>query len=529
MLETSEIDADFFTPAPNTSLATIFSNTQTDRNDENKSLIYVPKTQMALVENHKSAGDVHKETSASQCLFATSVSAYEWVENKYNLQEKLGFAIIKDIKDDVHSLIIYTSEKRTLSLATITSTFVINVKKDVNISYYDNYKKYWLISSAPSKICDIVKCLETFKVSITYLNDVDISSPKDVIDTVNNIPDQLPNNSLDIDTDSSRNQKNKDSILKRMATMGQSVLPPSKNIASKSTDSSDTNEYDHPSLPRHKTVKSLPKKHTTEKNACSGNQYNNELSKILPNTLKIQDSMIPVNIKKLESFHENNIHSLITEQRISNSEIRININRLSDKVEHLCNKTLGGDLQSHSLNYQNEIVNKLLKEYESKIAVYEKFIKLNGLECNLLFTNENEPSSSGKIDSINETEKDKGNQALEINELNKKIDLLTNAFSQMTEKHKQYEEILLKEIDTLKQDLNDKNECLYTITNNVQSIAANSNSEEYSNKLKNIMNSSFQTISSKFNDEDSYLGTVVKSIVAKIIKTTTMESLNDIN
>ncbi|CAF4784432.1 unnamed protein product [Pieris macdunnoughi] len=525
MLETSEIDADFFTPAANTSLATIFSNTQTDRNDENKSLIYVPETPMALVENHKSAGDVHKETSASQCLFATSVSAYEWVENKYNLRDKLGFAIVKDIKDDVHSLIIYTSEKRTLSLATITSKFVINVQKDVNISYYDNYNKYWLISSAASKISDIVKCLENFKVNVTYLNDAEISSPKDVTETV---PDQLPNESLDIDTDSLTNQK-KDSILKRMATMGQSVLPPSNNIVSKSTDSSDTNDYDHPSLPRHKSVKSLPKKHSTEKNAYSGKQYNNELSKILPNTLKIQDSIIPVNVKKFESFYENNMHSLITEQRISNSELRININRLSDKVDHLCDKTLSGGIQSHSLNNQNEIVDKLLKEYESKIFVYEKFIKLKGFECNLLFTNENEPSSSVKIDSIVETEKDKENQALEINELNKKIDLLTNAFSQMTEKHKQHEEILLKEIYTLKQDLNDKNESLHTISKSVQSIAANSNSEEYSNKLKNIMNSTFQTISSKFNDEDSYLGNVVKSIVAKIIKKTTMESLNDIN
>ncbi|XP_022128664.2 uncharacterized protein LOC111002758 [Pieris rapae] len=528
MLETSEIDADFFTPAANTSLATIFSNTQTDRNDENKSLIYVPETPMVLVENHKS-GDVHKQTSASQCIFATSVSAYEWIENRYNLREKLGFAIVKDIKDDIHNLIIYTSEKRTLSLATITSTFVINVKKDVNISFYDNYKKYWLISSPSSKISDIVKCLENLKVNMTYLNDAEISSPKDVTGTVNNKPDQLAHESLDIDTDSLTNQKNKDSILKRMATMGQSVLPPSKNIVSKSTDSSDSNEYDNPSLLRHKLVKSLPKKHSTERNAGSVMQCN-ELSKILPNTVKIQDSLIPVNVKNLESLYENNMHSLITEQRISNSELRININRLSDKVDHLCDKTLAGGLQSNLSNNQIEIVNKLLKEYESKIIVYEKFIKLKGFECNLLFTNENEPSTSVKKDSIIETEKDKESQdQIEINTLNKKIDLLTNAFSEMTEKHKQYEEMLLKEIDTLKQDLNNKNESLYSINKSVQSIAANSNSEEYSNKLKNIMNSTFQTISSKFNDEDSYLGTVVKGIVAKIIKKTTMESLNDVN
>ncbi|VVC92485.1 unnamed protein product [Leptidea sinapis] len=526
MLQTEEVDADFFTPVPGSSLASIFSNISSSEEGSNI-LKYIPQ-QQAQADDIKTTKEAVK---ATECIFATVVSAYEWINNSYVLREHLGFAIIKTLKDGCNQLVIYDSEKITLSLAILTSKFIINVRKDVSISYYDSLKKYWLICAPPVKLLKIIEHLEGLNVNIKYSLDNNVSLRD--IPTVTKTPDNVNNTLKEIesDTDSIANSRAKGSIIKRMASMGHSVLPIQSLNQPLSEDSSDS-EVLHENFRRHKTGKHLQSKKSVSDRIL--NEFKNKTDKDSMTTLPNLQENVSVNdisdktISAVGKDQDNELNNFMSEQRINNTELRINFNMMKEKLDLFLGKIQQTNLQSSN----QDIISKLIKEYESKIQIYENYVKSNGISPENIMAFQ---LDSAKIQNVtNELENDEvtklndevEKKKTEIIKLKENIKALHNSYSTELEKCREHEAVLHKQISDLKENLNEANtESLEN--SSIKLMKASLMPDQLKANVKGIMNNAFQTISENFDDEQTYLGVDIKRTVASIIKRTTVEFLEN--
>ncbi|CAH2100016.1 unnamed protein product [Euphydryas editha] len=543
MFETEEVDIDYFTPSSSTSLSKIFSNNiQTDEGQENSTLKYVPPlpTQSPKPKEEK---------PSQQVLYVVTVNAYEWLRDSYVSKEKVGFVIIKIIKSGLHNIILYDSNKTILSSLTLTTDLRINVRENVSISFYDNHKKYWTVYTTPHEINQILDILKGLQVNLKYVDTKKNLSQKD--DNINRqhissmATNPANNESKESDTDSSVNRRTKDSILKRMATMGQSVLPPT-HLITQTSDSSDTNESINQNKSRHKPYKSINKRNLEKSPLEIDN--NNDLqiniahkpllsSEINKNIYQNSDQQI-VAMKTMKIIKSpvggisegNEMNLFISEQRVSNSELRINMSRMTDKLDLVLEKVKCLDnvdkspTKSNTSHLQHEITIKLLNEYEKKIKNFEAFIKSKGFQCD---TFEPIPQSSDTCNieylNVNETKQLCEDKDRHITQLKEEIQTLT---SKLEEKEaKDNESSLIKEISELKENIITQKNQIDILNKKVESAH---NLDDIQNKLKSIMNDTFQVISTNFDSNASYSGATVKSTVASIMKKMTMACLKDL-
>ncbi|XP_046972845.1 uncharacterized protein LOC124539593 [Vanessa cardui] len=527
MLETEEVDVDYFTPASSTSLSKIFSNTlQTEDGQENSTLKYIPPLPTQVPPKPE------EEKPTQSVLYVMTVNAYEWLKNSYVSKERIGFTIIKIIKCNLHNIILYDSNKTILSCLTLTSGTEINVKENVSISFYDNKQKYWSIYTNSNEINKILDILKGLNVCLKYptdtendlckKDDIDISHRQNTSPILKNL---IKNDEKESDTDSSVNRRTKDSILKRMATMGQSVLPSTHLITAQTSDSSDSNDLQSQHKSRHKQFKNTNKrnieKHITDTENVNVLQLKTT-KPLSPEISTFQNNYQTMGVKIADIIKspgnivsdENDITLFIPEQRVSNSELRMNMSNITQKLDLMLNKV--NYLDSADRNYisnntshlQNEITYKLLNEYEKKIKAYEDFIKSKGFNCDTLEI----INHSSKADIPCDCKQICEEKDRQINKLQEDIQLISSKL----------EEIELKNSNerSLTEQINDT-----IIPRDRTDIAQN---EDVANKLKSIMNETFQTISIHFDSDTQYTGAIVKSTVASVIKKTTMNYLKDL-
>nr|XP_026484775.1 uncharacterized protein LOC113392511 [Vanessa tameamea] len=528
MLETEEVDVDYFTPASSTSLSKIFSNTlQTEDGQENSSLKYIPPLPTQVPPKPE-------EEKPTQCvLYVMTVNAYEWLKNSYVSKERIGFTIIKIIKSSLHNIILYDSNKTILSCLTLTSGTEINIKENVSISFYDNKQKYWSIYTNSYEINKILDILQGLNVCLKYPTDAENDlSKKDDIDishrqsTSSLVKNLIKNDEKESDTDSSVNRRTKDSILKRMATMGQSVLPSTHIITAQTSDSSDSNDLQSQHKARHKQFKNANKKniekHITETENVNVSQLKTTKPLLSPETNTFQNNYQTVGVKIMDIVKspgnivsdENDMSLFISEQRVSNSELRMNMSRITDKLDIMLNKVQCLDsvdrnyISNNTSHLQNEITYKLLNEYEKKIKTYQDFIKSKGFNCDTFEIINHSSKTDVPCDCKQKCEeKDR-----QINKLEGDIQLISSKL----------EERKLKNNDenSLTEQIND------TVIHRERTEVAQN--EDVANKLKSIMNETFQTISINFDSDKQYTGAIVKSTVASVIKKTTMNYLKEL-
>lgn len=470
----------------------------------------------------------------------------------YTAKGKLGFAILKIIKTGFHNIVIYDSNKTTLSCATISTSFEITVKENGYFSYLDNLQKYWSLNGSEGEIEKIVELLKSFNAIVKYSSDED-KGPLEVktTETFNVINYQEVKEEKESDTDSSVNRRTKMSILNRMANMGQSVLPPRTISTEKTSDSSDTNDTSHYKTVRHKPVKNSMKRNSSDKNLpeCQslveaekvGSSIIEHSSNSVPFFTYINGQLVPVvsSVTSPSNTSGNDMNYFISEQRVSNSEIRININRMTDKVDQILGKLTGienKDKIDTTNSFQIQILQKLLSEYENKIKMYEGFIKSQNLDkelsthffglvsqdVSMMNTNSKNEDKSDKIQRLESDNKDKD---LKIANLETEIRVLQNKFDEAIAKEK-----LHKEIDILKKDLDTRNIELVTSIKNCQELSQrdDNDNDNTKDKIKNLMNDTFRAISANFEINEEYSGEKVRAVTAAVIKKVTIESLNNL-
>lgn len=452
---------------------------------------------------------------------------------------------------------MYDSNKTTLSNTTITDKLEITVKENIYISYYDNLSKYWSVYGTEGEINKIVELLRKLDVNIKIssqpsdgpLNDVNLTKNQEQKD--DKTPAQSNKDYNESDTDSSINRRTKDSILSRMATMGHSVFPQHDIAAEKSSDSSDTS--DHPKIARHKPVKSIIKRINTDKHVSETLDVvgthkiiasKAEQSQVThPIYTQFKGQLVPVTntniISSSEYNHGNDMSLFISEQRISNSELRINLNRVTDKVDQVLDKMKhyeSTDKINPTSNFQIEILQKLIAEYENKIKFYEEIMRSNDIKYNVInssastvkHSKENHPKDEIHLKTVMELEKVIDEKNDEITKLNGEINLLKEKNLEVAKKQTSSECDFLNEIKDLKQALNFKDEEVASITKKLHENVPLKNVDsgaEIENKLKNIMNDTFRSIAANFDSDENYSGENVKSVIATVIKKVTLESL----
>ncbi|KAL4706876.1 hypothetical protein ACJJTC_010110 [Scirpophaga incertulas] len=525
MIETDDIDNDFFTPVSSTSLANIFGKSQSNSVTENESLKYLPPKQT----NTSNKSEEHKTT---ECVFASALLGYEWCNVNYVAKGKVGFALIKMVNTDSHNIILYDSNKRTLSCATITPNFIITFKENVYFSYIDNSQKYWCLYSSEKELTTIKKIFEglgaIIKISTNGQKKLETSELEQVSTT-----------EVESDTDDTLYKKTKMSILHRMANMGHSVLPSEPLAVEKSSSSSDTSENDY-KTDRNKQIKNI-ERNSLEKTAFK-TQALVEIKKNIdtpenpihnvPLFTSVSGQFVPVStsnvIAKTSSCCGNDLNYFITEQRINNSEVRININRVNDKIDQiLCNMPHLKNKEDSTGEFQFEIMQKLLTEYETKIKYYEELLKSKSSEMPTIYNRENEQAQINELlDKIKELECNVKKKNSEISELDTKIKLSQSNHNNEIVIKDEYIESLIKKEQNLNLELCSKQQEILNLIDKYENKDENFEVQsDLKNKVKNIMNDTFQSISINFDNDKEYTGETIKNIIASIIKKVTIESL----
>lgn len=440
------------------------------------------------------------------------------------------------MKNNIHNIVLYDSNKTNLSSATITSNLEVTVKGNLYISYYDNLRCYWSLCGNEEDMKKVVDTLQRLNVTIKFFQNIDETLPKPEEERAKiNVSVQGDKINQESDTDSSLHRKTKQSILNRMANMGHSVLPPQTAHIEKTSDSSDASEIVNPPKLRHKPIKSISRKFSSDKNTSESHSQIETIKAISPRVEQVSDKsqlytlvngqLIPVTNTSILSSpsHSNDMSLFITEHRISNSEMRMNLNRTSDKIDLILEKLkdLSSTDISKSGNFQIEIMQKLLNEYENKIDIYEKILKGQDVPktLNPIPNNNDIEQYNSKIAELEKVIADKNNEIVDI-----KQKLLQEACDKQ-----KIENNLQDEIKTLKSCIDLKDKELATISINLEETTYKDANNELGNTLKSIMNDTFRAISAKFESNENYLGESVKNIIGSIIKQVTIQSLNELN
>lgn len=536
MLETEEVDDDFFTPVAGASLANIFgSAAKTSEEKSNDSLKYVPPKPQNVPPKQE-------QTKSTECIFACALIGHEWFNNVYTSRGKIGFAIVKIQKTAIHNIVLYDSNKTTLSCTTVSNNLEITIKNNTYISYYDNLKKYWSIYGTKDEVDKIAEHLSKLDVKIQYSSYTEQGPPEPAkVDTkTNTTSEQSEKIDKGSDTDSSINRKTKASILNRMANMGHSVLPTRTVSVERTSDSSDTMETEiQPKHVRHKPVKSVMKKSNIENVTEAQLVRETHQSTMVPKTEPVANipfypssgsQLIPISSTNIITGPNADFGMFMSEQRISNSELRINMNRITDKVDSVLDK-INKFEQRESSNIQTDILMKLLSEYENKIKVYEELLKSRNVNNTETVTTSNLCQNDNQIEiltnKISELERINQNKTSEISHLQGAIELLKSQHAEERVKHDNNEGALQQKIINLESSLQRKDDELTEIREKLDN-KTNDVEDNIEDKVKNIMNVTFQTVSSKFDNNEVYSGVLVKQIIGAIIKKITMQTLREL-
>lgn len=469
-----------------------------------------------------------------------SLSCYRH-NNVYLQKGKLGFALIKVIRTGSHNIILYDSNKTTLSNASVTNQLKVTVKSSNFISYFDDQRKYWSLYGAGNEIETVTELLKTLDVTIIKSDETDTNPPEPVKNTEVQSLKGHSEKPVESDTDSAVNRKTKASILNRMANMGHSVLPPNVIPVEKTSDSSDTNDTDYSiKAVRHKPVKGITKRSSMDKTLIDHQKIidlhaNMENPRIGPTTeIKntscfTSDQLVPLaSTAIVYSPSGNDMNVFLSEQRISNSELRISMGRMTDKMDHIMHKIDKLELKDQNegnASLNNNILQKLLQEYESKIKVYEELFQKMACDrpqnipapLNLQAIHKNEETLESRIAELENIVKKKDEAVL----------MLQNEVKILRDAKDKQSNILQMNISELEAELNTNKIVLKDLTEENIELSKASTSSDVVTKIKTVMNDTYQAIATNFENDENYPGAAIKKTIAMVIKKVTVSALND--
>lgn len=599
---TTDDDDALFAPVSNISnLATLFgTQMKNSNNTESSTLTYTaPKQPTCKAQGHPTKNVAPKHQST--LLVFKEIHAFKLVEKNYLNQGKCGLALIGNDKVHIYQLLLYKHKNDIISTSKLSNQFQFIIQKDNYATFSDDQSQKWTVHFN----CD--KDLDNFAEAFEFRGAKVVKTDK-TVDTDASKHDSDPN------PDNTENSI-KANILSRMAKMGQKLLP--NNSISDGTDS----DTDKDKAPCNKPRK--PKKIASSM-GCSP-----EIA-VKPPTVSAVDTTVSVPVRPqtinpqipnsqivtmvqqqpyLQDRHPLHVVSVdgvtspvmygstpnmldhlqmhFSENRTQNSEVRMNLLRLTTKMEEMLNKvnkidnviakTSVSELSSEnsnnnteSLKWENEKLKQTIKKLKHEIEDEQHKITADLVEksssVEKALKDENEELKQN-IDKLTQALQIEGNLIKSeniklkstITKLDQKVALLKDAENKTeVELHQQMLNIEKKQKtpenipddlrvinNKLKEELaaQKSKELDYEIKIKELEQQASISSKELSHKIsvnkqkfenldeiiKKIMNGLYYEMSVELQDDQSVVGKDVKQILARKIVDNTYSILSAVS
>ena len=356
--------------------------------------------------------DVSEEATTSNASSRTLLAKVVLAFRQGESQGKVGLALIQN-PDETCAIIMYKSK------ANILTNFKLQTNKLYKQlkywQFYDEQSLYWSFSF------DSVQDEEEFKENLRMkqISFEEAQENNQATEQINNeatsvIKAQL----IQIDEDHGVSKKTKNSLIKRMAKMGRPLPTMSKHnntqITTDYSDSSDTEVI--------QTPLSLSQKPAIAPRGSNLSNINNN-QQLVASALTLNPSTVPSSaiypINPLESQY---MQMLLTEQRTQGSELRMNMNKLENKIEKVLDK----------LEFCDRRDDKQKPEKDDEILELEEKLLMLKKENRKFKQNLHDKSNENQLkDSLDDLQKDL--KAVNINHKNDVKQIVKQLIQQLKE------------------------------------------------------------------------------------------------
>lgn len=339
----SEEDDDFCSLSNNSNLASIFHELDVQQSSS-KSLVYTAPNQPTskpLLSNMSQA-----------VVVAAAVMCYKLNNEKYEpLPGKIGMALLGENESKTYQMILYQDKQRPLTSARITSEFMIISQPNNFCTFNDDYSQNWAV------------LFDTKEVAQKFLAEID-HMKKMLVEPINNsvaecviATDKIdgPVSSLVQNRMPGSDGSNKTKLMSRMAKLGQPILPLNGAIVADDSDHEQviqSSPEPEPHKVRSKAGKP-PRPVPTPRIVAQPDRcdFNSAFTSVLVPSHQPSTGQQPFPVMQFlpPAFtgtvggNSQHFDTLMSENRMHSSEVRMHLCRLTDKIDHLLQKTGGFD------------------------------------------------------------------------------------------------------------------------------------------------------------------------------------------
>lgn len=453
----------------------------------------------------------------------------------------MGFALLQQSNDPTAAkIILYRTKSQILSTALLPllPQKSLTYKQDY-LQYTDDATTFWSLHFASSDEANVFLQELEKRCALTRENATEIAAEAIKIET------ELSEAAAETDTDTASSRagddaSKKSNIVMRMAKVGQAL--PMLNAASAQSNANDLNSSmssngtdDHHSSLVLSSAPALP------------------LSK--PANISVAVQPMPNYWQSSSSIASTNLSNFVTENRVQNAEVRMNMSKLESKLDRVLDKieifNLGaGRSAGRNTDFEEEIIKLEEKMVELKKENRLLKMKIAQAESNEAPMNAS-PSDNFKeeLETIKEDAKalrqEDTNKAIKIQELEEKLKLegekLTvsmRAKAELEKKVRDLEEKLKTEgrlKSTLAQDADKRDAEILDLTMKVATMTAKIAEHEQNNKdaqvkanetIRSIMNKLYSELFQNVNGRETFTSAEVLKLTAELIRRETKAALN---
>ncbi|KAK5649323.1 hypothetical protein RI129_000352 [Pyrocoelia pectoralis] len=460
-------DEDLFDPSASSNLAALFGTAMTFKNDDTNLSYTAPKQPKAEKQEVTTSLKVNTQSTV---ICSNFVNVFKQIDGQYVGQGKCGIAIIGVQSLNAYELILYKSKQDIISRSRLTIDFTFKIQNSNFANFSNDQQEQWSVHFDSNELEAFAIQLESHDVRIVRLT------------TSNSLPDT---------------STTKESILSRMAKMGQSILPTPPKIVDSESDDTDT------MLKRTKRKQ----KHTSASGELQQQQPDFALvnSRTLPQQQTIPNQFIQF------SQTPDMFNIFLAENRTHNCEMRMNMLQLSTKLDKIMEEVANGSRPVHSHTSRRDSAHDDLL---TRSKQYEAILKENSDEINKLKQEntcykETVAEQELKIANFEDAANDCSRLRKTVEE---HVDSIKNLESREAEQQ--------TKIKSLTELCNNRSKEVEEL--NVKLAGYFAKHELFSTNLKHNMNTLYQTLMNSFKDENVTFSTSqIQQILASNLRTTT--------
>lgn len=342
-------------------------------------------------------------------VYVLNIPIFSSETNKYTPCGKYGLALIGNDSSKIYELILYKDKQNILTRAKISSTFTATIKENRFFTFYDDSNQNWLTHfDNATDSNEFTQQLEKRDIKI-----IDNSKNEKVDEK-----GDMRETELAIEEKDSSETQIKADILSRMAKMGQPILPVPvlKSTSDISDSESDTNRI--AKKPIRKPRRNIPSTENASKPPETESKlepvpqrpavtsYHNFPGPLIPmqNTPQYPNYSGQVAVPQpIISPSYDPVNTFLSETRIQNTEIRMTLSELSNKLDSVLGKVRKEDVKSN----EEKVLQKKIRALELQMLNLTKDLQVS------LKTNEELEEKLANRDATLENEKQNRIKSLE--------------------------------------------------------------------------------------------------------------------